>query len=172
MTIYTLLFSHSIVSNSLWPHELQYARLPCPLLSPRVRSNSCPLNRWCCPTSHPLLPPSPALNLSQHQGLSQWVGLFTSGDQSTGASALASVIPMNFLPMNFPGGSDSSICLSICRRPGFDPWVGKICWRRKWKSTPVLFPGKSHGQRSLVGYSLWSHKESDTTERLHFLSFQ
>ena len=76
---------------------------------------------------------------------------------------------MNFLPMNFPGGSDSSICLSICRRPGFDPWVGKICWRRKWKSTPVLFPGKSHGQRSLVDYSPWGRKESDTTEQLHFI---
>ena len=41
---------------------------------------------------------------------------------------------------------------------------------RKWQSTPVLLPGKSHGQRSLVGYSLWGHKESDTTEWLHSLS--
>ena len=41
-------------------------------------------------------------------------------------------------------------------------------WRRKWQSTPVLLPGKSHGQRSLVGYSPWGSKESDTTERLHF----
>ena len=47
-------------------------------------------------------------------------------------------------------------------------WVGKIPWRRKWQSTPVLLPGKSHGQRSLVGYSPWGSKESDTTERLHF----
>ena len=60
-----------------------------------------------------------------------------------------------------------SICLR-CRRPRFDPWVGKIPWRRKWQSTPVLLPGKSHGQRSLVGYSPWGRKESDTTERLHF----
>ena len=37
-------------------------------------------------------------------------------------------------------------------------------WRGKWQSTPVLLPGKSHGQRGLVGYSLWGHKESDTTE--------
>ena len=41
-------------------------------------------------------------------------------------------------------------------------------WRRKWQSPPVLLPGKSHGQRSLVGYSPWGRKESDTTERLHF----
>ena len=41
-------------------------------------------------------------------------------------------------------------------------------WRRKWQSTPVLLPGKSHGWRSLVGYSPWGPEESDTTERLHF----
>ena len=39
----------------------------------------------------------------------------------------------------------------------------KISWRRKWQSTPVFLPGKSHGQRSLVGYSSWDHNESDTT---------
>ena len=49
----------------------------------------------------------------------------------------------------------------------FGSWVRKIPWRRKWQSTPVLLLGKSHGQRSLVGYSLWGGKESDMTERLH-----
>ena len=53
-----------------------------------------------------------------------------------------------------------------CRTPGFNPWVGKISWRRKWQPTPVFLPGKSHGQKSLVGYSPWGRKESDTTERL------
>ena len=48
--------------------------------------------------------------------------------------------------------------------------MGKIPWRRKWQPTPVLLPGKFYGQRSLVGYSSWGHKESDTTERLHFSS--
>ena len=43
-----------------------------------------------------------------------------------------------------------------------------IFWRRQWQPTPVLLPGKSHGQRSLVGCSPWGHKESDRTERLHF----
>ena len=52
----------------------------------------------------------------------------------------------------------------------FDPWVRKIPWRRKWHPTRVLLPGESHGGRSLVGYSPWGHKESDTTERLHFTS--
>ena len=50
----------------------------------------------------------------------------------------------------------------------FDPWVRKIRWRRKWQPTPVLLPGKSHGWRSLIGYSPWCHKESDMTEQLHF----
>ena len=59
-----------------------------------------------------------------------------------------------------------SICLQ-CGRPRFEPWVGKIHWRRKWQSTPVSLPGKSHGQRSLVGYSPWGRKESDTTKRIH-----
>ena len=49
------------------------------------------------------------------------------------------------------------------RRLGFDPWIGRIPWRRKWQPTPVFLPGKSHGQRSLEGYSPWDRKESDKT---------
>ena len=52
------------------------------------------------------------------------------------------------------------------RRPGFNPWVGKIPWRRGWLPTPVSLSGEFHGQRSLVGYSPRGLKESDTTERL------
>ena len=51
-----------------------------------------------------------------------------------------------------------------CLRSGFSLWVRKIPWRRKWQPTPVFLPGKSHGQRSLVGYSPWGRKELDTTE--------
>ena len=47
-------------------------------------------------------------------------------------------------------------------------WVRKISWRRKWQPTPVFLPGKSHGQRSLVGYSPRGRKESYTAEQLHF----
>ena len=53
-----------------------------------------------------------------------------------------------------------------CGRPGFNSWVGRILWRRAWQQTPVLLPGESHGQRSLVGYSPWGGKESDMTEWL------
>ena len=63
------------------------------------------------------------------------------------------------------------ICLQ-CRRPGFNPWVGKIPWRRKWQPTPVSLPGKSHGQRNLAGYSPWGCKELDMTEWLHSLHFR
>ena len=61
------------------------------------------------------------------------------------------------------------VCLQ-CRRPGFNPWVEKISWRRTWQPTPVFLPEKSHGWRSLVGYSPWGRKELDRTERLHFQS--
>ena len=47
-------------------------------------------------------------------------------------------------------------------RPGFHPWVRRIPWRREWQPTPVFLPGKSHGERSLEGYSLWGHRELDT----------
>ena len=49
-------------------------------------------------------------------------------------------------------------------------WVGKFPWKRKWQPTPIFLPGISHGQRSPVGYTPWSRKESNTTERLHFTS--
>ena len=54
---------------------------------------------------------------------------------------------------HFPGGSDGKSIRLPCGRPGFDPWVRKILWRRKWQPTPVFLPGESHGWRSLVGYS-------------------
>ena len=47
-------------------------------------------------------------------------------------------------------------------------WVGEIPWIRKWQPTPEFLPGEFHGERSLVGYSLWGHKESDATEPLTF----
>ena len=65
-----LLFSCSVLSNSLWPHGLQHARPPSPSLSPRVCSNLYPLSQWCHPTiSSSVVPFPPAFNLSQHQGL-------------------------------------------------------------------------------------------------------
>ena len=89
-------FSHSVVSNSLWPHESQYARPPCPSPTPRVHSNSRPSSRWCHPAiSSSVIPFSScpqSLPASESFPMSQ---LFTWGGQSTGVSALASVLPKN-----------------------------------------------------------------------------
>ena len=59
---------------------------------------------------------------------------------------------MIFFPV---GGSDGKASCLQCGRPGFDPWVGKILWRRQWEPTTVLLPGKFHRWRSLVGCSPW-----------------
>ena len=89
-------FSHSVMSDSLWPHELQHARPPCPSPTPGVHSNSCPSRRWCHPAiSSSVIPFSscpqslPASESFPMSPLFAWCG------QSTGVSALASVLPMN-----------------------------------------------------------------------------
>ena len=69
--------------------------------------------------------------------------------------------------MGFPGHASGKESVGQCRRHkrhGFDPWVRKIPWYRKWQPTLVFPPGKFHGQRSLAGYGPWDHKVSDTTE--------
>ena len=88
-------FSCSVMSDSLWPHELQYARLPCPSPTPRVHLNPCPLSRWCHPTI--LSSVVPFFSCSQsfpESGSFQMSQLFASGAQSIGVSAW-SVFPMN-----------------------------------------------------------------------------
>ena len=71
-----------------------------------------------------------------------------------------------YVYMGFLDGSDGEESACQCRRPGFNPWVEKIPWRKEWLSTPIFLPVKFHGQRSLVGYSPWGHKGSDMTEHL------
>ena len=79
------------------------------------------------------------------------------------------------LNMRLPWWLRSKEPAGRCRRCRFSPWVCKIPWRRKWKPTPVFLPGESDGQRSLVGYSSWGHRQSDMAECLtlslffHFL---
>ena len=76
---------------------------------------------------------------------------------------------MPFFAIDFPDGSvvESTWQCRRHRQLGFDPLVGKIPWRRKWQPTPIFLPGKSHGQKSLVGYSPEGHKESDMTGHEH-----
>ena len=91
-----MLFSHPVMSESLWPHELQLCSPPCPSPPPRVCPNSCSLHRWC----HPAMSSSDALFSSCPQsfpasGTFPMSHLFTSNDQNTGASDSALVFPVN-----------------------------------------------------------------------------
>ena len=88
----------SVVSDSLDPRGLQHIRLPCPSPSPRVCSNSCPLNPWCHPTiSSSVFPFPPAFNLSQHQGLFQWVGSLYQMTIQTFVSKVMSLLFILFI---------------------------------------------------------------------------
>ena len=125
------------VTKSCLTLGLQHSRLSCPL-SPRVCSNSCPL----------------MVLLANHL-------IF-----GCSLLLLPSIFPSITVFSNESAPwwlTQQSICLQ-CRRPGFDPWVRKIPWRRKWQPTPVLLTGKFHGWKSLVGYSSWGPKELDITE--------
>ena len=107
----TVQFNRSVVSDSLWPHGLQHARPPCPLPTPGVYSNSCPLSRWC----HPAISSSviPFFSCPQSFPASwsfQMSQFFPPGAQSIGVSALASVLPMNTQDW-FPLGWTSWISL-------------------------------------------------------------
>ena len=100
-------FSLSVVSDSLQPREPQHARPPCPSPNPGVYSNSCPSNRWCHPTiSSSVVPFSSCPQSFPASGSFQMSQIFTSGGQSIGASALASVLPMNiqdWFPLEWTG---------------------------------------------------------------------
>ena len=101
LTVYSVQFSSvqfscSVMSDSLWLHELQHSRLPYPLPTPEAYSNLCPSSRWC----HPTILSSDVPFSSCLQSFSSSVSfpmsqLFTSGGQSIGISALTSVLPMN-----------------------------------------------------------------------------
>ena len=91
-----LLFSRSVVSNSLWPHGLQHARLPGPSLSPGVCSNPCPLSQCCCLTISSSASPFSSCLQSFWASGSFWTSqFFASGGQSIGTSALALVLPIS-----------------------------------------------------------------------------
>ena len=89
-------FSRSVMSNSLWPHEPQHARPPCPSPTPRVYSNSCPSSRWCHPAiSSSVIPFSSRPQSFPASGSFQMSQLSASGGQSIGVAASTTVLPMN-----------------------------------------------------------------------------
>ena len=134
------LFRHSVVSNSLQPHGLQHASFPGLHCLPELDQTHV---HWVNDAIQPLtlcpfnMPPK-----RQHLWL------------------FKHVININILyrqeVISRQLSGEESACQ--CRRRSFNFWVGKIPWRRKWKPTLVFSPGKSHGQRSLAGYSPWSCK--------------
>ena len=123
-------FSRSVVSDSLQPHGLQHAGIPCPSPTPRVYSNSCPSSQWCHPTiSSSIIPVSSLLQLFLALGSFPKSQFFQSGGQSIGVSALASFLPMNIQDW-FP----------------FNEYSGLISFRIDWldllavQGTQEIFP--------------------------------
>ena len=101
-----LLFSRPVMSDSLQPHGLQHTRPPCPSPTPRVYSNSCPLSQWCHPTISSFVVPFFCLQSFPASGSFPMSQFLASGGQSIGASASASVLPMNiqdWFPLGLTG---------------------------------------------------------------------
>ena len=104
-------YSCSVVSDSLQPHGLQHAGLPCPSPCPRACSNSCPSSQWCHPTiSSSVIHFSSCLQSFLASGSFQMSQFFISGGQIVGVSASASVLPMNIQDWIFLGWTDWSSC--------------------------------------------------------------
>ena len=136
-------FSCSVMFNSLWPHELQHARPPCPSPSPGVHSNSYPSSQWChpailssvipfssCPQS---LPPSESFPMSQ---------LFAWGGQSTGVSGSASFLPMNtqdWFPLGWTGW------ISLQSKGPSRVFSNTTVQKHKFFSTPALHFNRNWG---------------------------
>ena len=119
MSACSVQFSHSVVFDSLWPHGLDPARLPCPSPTPRACSNSCPSSGWCHPIiSSSVIPFSSCMQTCPASGSFQLSQFFASGGQSIGVSVSALVLPMNiqdWFPLGLtgltpcsPGGSQES----------------------------------------------------------------
>ena len=187
-------FSYSVVSDSLWPHELEHARPPCPSPTPRGHSDSCPSSWWCHPAiSCSVVPFSSCPQSLPASGSFPMSQLFAWGGQSIGVSALASFLPENtqdwspsewtcWISLQSKGLSRvfsnttvqkhqfSSTPEAVklfgadTRQEPFSRPFLPLSWRRKRQPTPVFLPGESQGQRSLVGCHLWGRTESDTTD--------
>ena len=133
--------SRSVVSDSLWPHELLHARPPCPSPTPRVYPNPCPLSWWCHPTiSSSVIPFSSRLQSFPASGSFPMSWFFVSSGQSTGVSASASVLLMNIQDW-FPIG-----------------WTGWISLRPKWLSR--IFSNTTVQKHQFFGAQLSHYKSA------------
>ena len=145
-------FSRWVMSDSLWPHGLQHARLPCPSPAPRACSNSYPLSRWCHPTIlSSVVPFSSCLQTFPASGSFPMSQFFTSGGQTIGVSASASVLPMNSLDW-FPLGVIGLISLlsqglsrvfsNITVQKHRYEFIFSMCWGVKVAGHRVCFMSK------------------------------
>ena len=131
------------MSDSLWPSGPQHSRLPCPSPTPGVHPNSCPLSRWCHATISPsVVPFSSRLQSFPATGSFQMSQLFSSGGQSIGVSASASVLPVNVQDW-FPLG-----------------WSGWISLQSKKLMEGILFFARSacHWIKSVCNWNLVTNK--------------
>ena len=176
-------FSRSVMSNSLLPHELQHARPPCPSPTPGVHSYSCILLDIAkflfivivsfCTLRNSIKNICFPRVCGNSVFSNFWILFFKFKKLYLYSLVLISFIMLKYilyikdnfytishkLFREFSAGSvvkNESPCQ--CRRLRFDPWVGKILWRRKWQPTPVFLLGKSYEQRSLLGYIPWVAK--------------
>ena len=139
-----LLFSCSVMSNFLRPHGLQNARLPCPSPSPRGCSNSCPLSQWCHPThSSFVFPFSSWLHSFPASGSFPMSQLFTSGGQSIGTPASASVLPMNiqgWFPLGWTG------CIFLVFRGLSRVFSSTMVWKHQFFTVQLSYPYMTIGK--------------------------
>ena len=129
------------MSNSLWPHGLQHTRLPRTSPPFRVCSDSCLLSWWTIQPSHSLSPPSPALNLSQHQGLFQWVG---------SSHQVAKVLGLQHQSFQWKSGLIYFSYVKITISPSFKGFPGgsdgKASARNAWDLGSIPGSGRSPGE--------------------------
>ena len=149
---------------TLWPRGLQYTRLLCPPLSPRVCSDLCPLSWWCCLTISFFASLFFCPRSSQHKSflVSQ---LLASSGQSIGCWSSNKGVSKEYsglIPLGLTGlisqSRDSGESSLVPQFQSINSAVLSLLWRRKWQPTPVFLPGESQGRRSLVSCRLWGHR--------------
>ena len=174
-----------MVSDSLRPQGLQHARLPCSSPTPGAYSNSCPSSQWRHPTiSSSVVPFSSCLQSFPAPGSFQMSWLFTSGDLSIGATASASVLPMNiqdWSSLGLTGLISLCVCIYKYTHTYIYVYMNLPAVQETWVQSlgQEQSPGEGNGyplQYSCLenlmdsgawqGYSSWSHKESGMTEQL------
>ena len=164
-------FSHSVVSDSLWPHGLQQARLPCALPTPRVCSNSYPSSQWCHPTiSFSVIPFSSCLQSFPASGSFPVSQFFTLGGQSIGVSVSASVLPTNiqdWFPLGWTGW------ISLLSKGLSRVFSNITVQKHQFFGTQLSLWSKSHSHTWLLGKKkkLWLYKPFLASWCLYFLLY-